>query len=213
MPTLKDPFLSQRGAIPPLALGVIVILVIGGIYFASQKPKVTQNNPVAEKNIQSTPTPIPAWETYQNRKYNYTIKYPKNWTVENLPSKDSSSIRLSDDQKTAFVLIDSIIGPSLEKTGEKEKVIDLLEGKLKNNTHLKINSFARSNEANLGGYLATGEETYDTKTVLFEERFIVSKNGRGLRMHSIYASDSAKINQPLTQEIMGSYKSIKQGGE
>ncbi len=200
--------LNQQGAIPPMILGVIGILVISGIYFASQKPKPSQPPPATVKT-QTTPTPAPAWETYKDSKYNYEIKYPKDWAVENLPSKDSSSIRLADNQKTAFVLIDSIIGPSLEKTGEKEKVIDLLEGKLKTNTHLKINSFARSNETGIGGYLATGEETYDSKTVLFEERFIVAKNGRGLRMHSIYASDSAKINKPITQEIMGSYKSIK----
>lgn len=207
MPILKVNF-SQQGSIPPLAL-VAIIIIIGGIYFTSQKPKAPQNTPGVVKTTQATPTPTPEWETYKDSKYNYTIKYPKNWAVENLPSQDSSSIRLADDQKTAFVLVDSIIGPSLEKTGEKEKVLDLLEGKLKTNTHLKINSFTRSNETDIGGYLATGEETYDNKTVLFEERFIVSKNGRGLRMHSIYASDSAKINRPVTQEIMGSYKTFK----
>lgn len=208
--------LNQKGFIPPIALAVIVIVLIGGFFLISKNNSSKSSTKIIEnENISPdvtpipSPTPSPEWETYNDEKYGYSIKYPQGWTVENLSSKDSSSIRLSDDQKTAFVLIDSIIGPSLEKTGEKEKVIDLLEGKLKTNTHIKINAFVRSNENDLGGYLATGEETYDNKTVLFEERFIVAKNGRGLRMHSIYASDSAKINKPLTQEIMGSYKSIK----
>lgn len=193
------PKINQKGVIPPLVLGIIAILVIGGIYFINQKPKTPQNT--------IAPSATSDWETYQNDQYEFSIQYPKNWTVENLPSdENNASIRLTNAEKSAFLLIDTIFGPSLEKTGEMEKVVKLLEGKLKTNTHLKIIGFNRSNENGKEGYTATGEETYNDKTVLFEERFTVSKDGRGLRMHSIYAPDSKETNKSVTQEIMGSFK-------
>ena len=201
------PKLNQKGIIPPLVLGIIAILIIGAVYFINQKSKTPQNTTSSEKSTQSTPDPTSDWKTYQDDKYDSTIKYPKNWTVENLPSDESTtSIRLTNADKSVFVLIDTIIGPSLENASELEKVVDLLEGKLKTNTHLKITGFNRFKENGKSGYIATGEETYDGKTVLFEERFTVSKNGRGIRMHSIYASSSKETNKPITQEIMSSFK-------
>lgn len=201
------PRFNQKGIISPIALGVVAILVIGGIYLINQKPKTSQNTTGSEKSTQNTPDPTSDWKTYQDDKYDFTVKYPKNWTIENLSSDENNgSIRLTNAEKSVFVLIDTIFGPSLEKTGEMGQVVDLLEGKLKTNTHLKILGFNRSNENDKEGYIATGEETYNDKTVLFEERFVVSKNGKGLRMHSIYASDSKDTNEPITQEIMGSYK-------
>lgn len=201
---------NQKGIISPITLGIITILVIGGIYFINQKtknPQNTTNN--TEKNTQDTSSATLGWETYQNDEYNFTIKHPKNWTVENLSSDENNgSIRLTNADKSIFVLIDFIIGPSLEKIGEMEKVVALMESKLRENTHLKINTFTKTTipQKDTRGYTATGEETYEGKTVLFEERFVVSKNGKGLRMHSIYAADSKDTYKSITQEIMGSYK-------
>lgn len=202
MPILEKFYLNQKGVIPPLALVIVTVIVIGSVYSFSQQTKNNQTTSPATKNTQSE------WKTYTDQKYGYTIKYPPQWTIENLDSNDTGSIRMTNPNKSVFVLIDFIIGPSLEKAGEMEKVVDLLENKLRKNTSLKINEFTKSiaQQKDTSGYTATGEETYNEKTVLFEERFVVSTNGRGLRMHSIYASDSKDINKPITQEIMGSFK-------
>lgn len=209
------PKYNQKGIIPILIPLVIGIIVITGIYLISKKPSnppttgtIPQNSPTAT----TTPTSTTQWKTYKAEKYGYSIKHPQNWVVEDLSSEGDQLIRIKDDQKSAFVLIETIIGPSLEKEGELEKVFIFLEDKLKKNTHLKINEFTKSTntiDKDIMGYIARGEETYSDKTVLFEERFQVGKNGRGIRFHSAYTPDSKEINQPITSAIINSFKAIK----
>lgn len=203
------PKYNQKGAIPLLIPLVIGIVVISGIYLISKKPNNTpatrttsQNSPIST----SAPTPAVQWETYKDEKYGYLLKHPKGWTVENLPSGNNRLIKVTAANKTGFVLIEGIAGPSLEKTGELEKVMNFLEDKLKKNTNLKIANLTRSNEDDMSGYLATGEETFDGKTVEFEEKFIVWKSGRGIRMHAAFSLDSKEINKPILSEIMTSFK-------
>ena len=141
-----------------------------------------------------------------DEKYGYTLKHPKGWIVENLSSENTRLTKVSDPDKSVFVLIEGIVGPSLEKEGELKKVLDLLEDKLKKNDKQKVANFTRSNEDDMSDYVASGQETYDDKTVEFEERFIVWKNGRGLRMHAAYAPDTKTVNKSITTEIMDSFK-------
>lgn len=197
---------NQKGAIPLLIPLIIGIVVIGGIFLV-QKPKTTPTSPPTTTN---SPTPDIQpdiqWETYTDEKYGYTLKRPKGWTVENLSSENNRLIKVMAENQTAFVLIEGIAGPSLEKTGELEKVMDLLEEKLRKNKDQTIGNITRTNENDMSGYLATGEETYEDKTVEFEERFIVWKSGRGLRMHAAFSPDSKQVNKPILSEIMTSFK-------
>lgn len=206
---------NQKGAIPLLIPIIIVSVIIGGIFLFSKKPnntlkvdKPTQNSPTTATNSASTAD----WKTYKAEKYGYLVQYPQNWTVEDLSSNGDQLIRLKDNEKSAFVLIETIVGPSLEKEGELEKVFSYLEDKLKNNTHLKVNEFTKStNKVNkdILSYIARGEETYDEKTVIFEERFQVGKNGKGIRMHRAYSSESKDINSAITAKIMLSFTATK----
>lgn len=203
---------SKKGAITLLVPIIIGAIIAGGVFLISKNSSTTSKTDLLQEktpNITNTVTATPPstvqWETYTDQKSGYSLKHPKGWKVENLPTENSRLIKVSDTDKTAFVLIEGIAGPNLEKEGELEKVMSFLEDKLKKDTHLKIDAFTRSNEKNMSGYLATGEQTYDNKTVEFEERFMVWKNGRGLRLHSGYAPETKEINKPITSEIMTSF--------
>ena len=173
--------LNQKGTTPFLVPLIIVAALIGGFFLISKNSTNTSEAPSA------SPSSSIQWETYKDEEGGYSLKLPKGWTVENLPIENTKLIKVTAEDKTAFVLIEGIVGPNLEKEGELEKVIDLLEDKLKKNSNIKINALTRLNENDMSGYLAIGEETYEGKTVEFEERFIVWKNGRGLRLDGAYS--------------------------
>ncbi len=200
---------NQKGNVPFLAIAIIGVVILGGSFLISKNSNNSQKISQTQGQKQNTISPEPSssiqWEIYKDEQYGYSLKRPAGWVVENMPSENSRLIKVTDPDKTTFVLIEGIAGPSLEKESELEKVMDLLEDKLKKNSNLKIATFTRSNEDNSSGYLATGEETFDNKTVAFEERFMVWKNGRGIRLHSGYAPDSKEINKPVTAEIMSSF--------
>ena len=213
--------LNQKGAIPFLVPLIIGALVIGGVFLISKNPKTVpktekpQQNPQTATNTKvatSTSTPTDSWKTYKVDKYGYSIKYPQSWVVDDLSSEGSQLIRVKDDQKSAFVLIETIIGPSLAKTGDLEQVLSYMEDKVRKNTHLKIAELkesANTVDKDIKGYVTRGEETYENKTILFEERFQVGKNGRGIRMHSAYTMDSKTINKPINDQIIASFKALK----
>lgn len=227
---------NQKGVIP-LVIAFIALVVIGGgiIGVKSGVLKLTaapsnSGSPVGPYDslpTKNTPTPSfsktlgssssskttakidSTWQTYKDTQ-GYSIKYPKGWTAESLSSNSNGSLaRVKDNNKTAFVLIETIIGPSLEKTGELEKVTKYMANKFKNDSHIKISTFRDFNKNGIGGYTASGELTYDNKTVLFEERFRVGKNGRGLRIQNAYTPDSKEVNQPTTSAIVNSFTSTK----
>lgn len=206
MLTLSD----QKGTLTPLVIAIIAIVLLGGIFLVSKNATNPQKTPQAQEQKRNTATSESSssveWETYKDKERGYSLKHPKGWIVENLPSENSRLIRVMDPDKSAFVLIEGIIGPSLEKEGELEKVIDLLEERLKKSTNIKTSTLTRLNEDDTSGYLALGQETYDEKTVEFEERFIVWKDGKGLRLHAGFAPNTKEINQPIASEIMSSFK-------
>lgn len=200
--------LAQKGLVPPLALAVIAIIVIGGIFLVTQKSDKPQSTDQKQTTTQQTPSTEAEWETYKDEQYGYSIKHPKGWTVENLDpgSQPKRLIRVASDDKTAFVLIEAFAGPSLEEEGVLEEVVKFMGEELKKNPNVRVTNFAQKTEGDVGGYLAKGEETYGDNTVVFEERFKVAKNGRSLRVHSAYTPDSKQINQPITAEIINSFK-------
>src|SRR3989344_1028147 len=206
---------NQKGAVPFLIPIIIGIIIIGGIILItsnSKKASKTENTRPAPQTTTDTSTssanqaaPL-VWKTYKDEERGYSIKHPEGWTVENLPAEDRQLIRVSDDAKSAFVLIEAFAGSSLEKEGELERVLDSLEDKFKQNTNLKITNFSKVEPKDgVGGYNAAGEETYGEKTVLFEEKMMVGKTGRSLRVHAAYHPDSKEINRPITTAIIKSF--------
>ncbi len=201
---------SQKGAIPLVAIAVIAIVAIGGIFLISknsgksQKPPQTQVKEQKSTAIETSPSV--QWETYKDEDRGYTLKHPEGWTVENLPAEGRQLIKVSDNAKSAFVLIEAFAGPSLDNEDKLSQVIDYLEEKLKKTPDLKITSFSRVEPKNgIGGYNAKGEEADGEKTVLFEEKMIVGTTGRSIRIHAAYHPDSEEINRPLTTEIINSF--------
>ncbi|MBI2601074.1 hypothetical protein HYW42_03910 [Candidatus Daviesbacteria bacterium] len=207
------PKLDQKGAVPPLAIAIIAVIVIGVIYFISQNSNNSQKNTQTQESKQDntdTPKPTTQWKTYKNEERGYSIKHPEGWTVENSSGQNSRIIKVTASDKTAFVIIEAIGGSRLA-AGETEKVAQLMEEKLKKDTNIKVASSNIKTEGDTSGYLAEGEyldegkEPPTEKKILFEERFKVAENGRGMRLHRAYTQITKEINQPITSEIIKSF--------
>lgn len=206
--------LNQKGAIPPLVLGVIAVLVIGGIFLLTQKSDKPQSTDQKQTIAQPTPSEKAdeesEWKTYKDEQYGYSIKHPAGWTVENVPSQNTRIIKVTSSDKLAFVMIEAIGGPTLENEEAVEEVVKYMEDKLRNNTELKVTGLSKKTEGATSGFIAQGEyvaekDTPEDQIIVFEERFLVAKNGRGLRIHSAYAKGTKETNAPITSEIIKSF--------
>ncbi len=202
MPTLLD----QKGVVPPVAIAVVAVVLIGGVFLVSQRSnQPPASNQEQETSNQQNSTKI-QWETYTDEQYGYSLKHPSGWVVENIDSQGTRLIKTASPDKTVFVIIEGIAGPALEDEKAMQEVVDYLEDELKSKENYKVTASSKVTEGGLSGYIAEGENAGTGITTLFEERFMVAKNGQGLRMHTEYSIDSKEINKPITQEIMASFK-------
>lgn len=86
--------MNQKGFIAPPLLALIAILVLGGgAYVYVQKKQA--NPPVTANSTAQTAT----WNTHKNTKYNYEIKYPDTWMLDNGATGELSA---PDQPRTHF---------------------------------------------------------------------------------------------------------------
>lgn len=103
---------NNKGYILPIFGIIILILVIaGGVYYLrtlrnkpqSQNPVVTSETPTP--SLLPKPDSLADWKTYENEKYEYTLKYPATFTykeeVLNPPDIFLMSTQFQDPTQTA----------------------------------------------------------------------------------------------------------------
>ena len=96
--------ISQKGFISPLLALITFLLIGGGAYVYMQKNQTNQpviGNialPQATSTAQTPNSQTTDWKTYSNTKYNYSIKYPKDFyiTFDSFPENQSQSFWLSN---------------------------------------------------------------------------------------------------------------------
>ncbi|OGI66293.1 hypothetical protein A3A95_01840 [Candidatus Nomurabacteria bacterium RIFCSPLOWO2_01_FULL_39_18] len=95
---------NQKGFASLVLIGVLVVLVaIGGYFAVSKKPNNQQTSDVS--------TPIPEdWKTYTNELYGFEFKYPEDlYFQENPPYVGESGTQPSDDGSIRFIRPDSSV--------------------------------------------------------------------------------------------------------
>lgn len=107
--------LSNKKLIARVAIkAVIIIAIIIGGYFWQQKQIESALNEIPEEN-QSTQNQIYKnqgekkdetlqWQTYENKKYKYSINYPGNMSVDNPPAEEAQWVSISRNDPAGLLL-------------------------------------------------------------------------------------------------------------
>lgn len=65
-----------------ILIALIFFVIAGGVYLRKTPPPPTPPNSSEEGTTTST-DPTAGWETYSNKTYGYSFKYPSDWSTEN----------------------------------------------------------------------------------------------------------------------------------
>lgn len=206
------PKLDSKGVAQIFIFAAIGVVVIIGLVLLSNSKKSSNSKSasqqIAETNASPSTKSEVVWEDYKDEG-GYSLKKPQEWIVENSSENNTKLIKISSPDKSASVLIEAIAGPALSSQEELDKVVDQLEEKLKNDPKYKVDQFSKKSGEGISGYSANGEigpsDNPDQK-ILFEDIFLIAKNGRGLRRHAIYAAINKDRDRAVVTEIMKSFK-------
>lgn len=201
----------KQAGIAPLAIIVIVGLVVGGAVFlsrgASNKPApqqpATQQQPQSSQSGQQVEA---GWETYKSQQYGYTVKIPKGWKVTDTPSETSREISIVHPGAQSLVMITALKDEKLKDINYLKDSIKAFKEKLeKDPATLQLAKFEDKVEGNTGGFIAIGEEKREGVNWYFEQRGLLSTNGRVLLFHGAAQSNVYKEYKDIITEIIKSF--------
>lgn len=128
---VEHPVNSQRGKLPIILGGLVLLLVVGGgaYYLGTQKNQTSsslnqQTNPSPtismESMKQTSPSPTSKltvnneMKTYNNAKYGYSLNYPHDWDVKEFPASNGqievtsfNPTKVTDRLSAVFVSVSS----------------------------------------------------------------------------------------------------------
>jgi len=141
---------------------------------------------------------------YSSSEYGYFLSHPLGWSVENVPSKTHREIKVKDPKGVAFVLIAAHIDPNISSTTDLEGAISSRESAIKSSVN--VDNFEKSVQGEVGGYLATGSETFNGITVNFQERGLFGTTGKILLFHGAVVPEYMNNYGAAITQIIDSFK-------
>ena len=116
-----------------ITLGVIAVVVGIGAWMlmfrhssdtvktaGSESSKTTTATPVSSPEKNATPAPTPAWKTYTNSTFGFSVEYPSNWTVH----QDKEFVGFKSDEWVNDKIQGDTITVSTFKNVSKEKILE-----------------------------------------------------------------------------------------
>ena len=85
---------SQKGFISPLLLALVALLLAGGgayVYVQNKQVKQSEtvNSTTATSTAQTSDVQTADWKTYTNTRFGFEVKYPSDWSGNQLGNKDA----------------------------------------------------------------------------------------------------------------------------
>lgn len=88
----------KKNGFAPIIILVIVILGVVGYFGYKGFPLKHQLVNIFSPSPSTVSSPTATWKTYINTKYNYSIKYPDNWTFREFPdTQTGAGFRLANE--------------------------------------------------------------------------------------------------------------------
>lgn len=142
------------------------------------------------------------WETFKSDQYGYSIQHPKGWTVKDNSTENSRQIYVYEPNKRAYLKIDAYSDDRINSTETMKSAVSSFKQRMEEEPDLTVKEFKESIEGEVGGYIATGEQKIGDEVYLFENRGLVSANGRMLIFHRTVIKDAfAELDETLSKII------------
>jgi len=145
-----------------------------------------------------------AWISYSSQDYGYSLGHPEGWSVSDVPADDHREIKVMDPAGRAFVLISAYQDPSINSVENVEIAISYREEAV--NVNGTVDKFESGIEGEVGGYLATGTETFNDFTVKFQERGLFGTNGKILLFHGVVVPEYMSQYSSVVTKIIESFQ-------
>ena len=147
------------------------------------------------------------WKTYTSDEYGYTVMVPADWKVTDTPSKTSRETSITHPQGKALVLITALKDDNLKDITYMKDSIAQFKEKLENDSAtLKLDTFNEQTDGNIRAFIATGLERRGGADWVFEQRGMLSTNGRVLLFHGAAQSAVSTAYTDVVSEIIEIFK-------
>lgn len=142
------------------------------------------------------------WETYNNDQYGYSVQHPKGWLPKDYSSETTRQIYVYEPNKRAYVKVDAYKEDKLDSPEAMKSIIQAFKERITSEQGMTLKQFNESIEGEVGGYIASGEQEAGEEVFLFENRALLSTNGRVLIFHRSVSKEAfSELDETLDKII------------
>lgn len=181
---------------------LLIPLVLIGIGLLTTIPALLSKKTAPTSSESSIPSD---WKTFRQEQYGYTIRHPQDWQAIDESTENSRQLRVIENNKNASVKINSYIDEAMTSEERVKQGIALFKDRLYSEPGLTVKQYADDFEDRVGGWIARGEQVINGQTFIFENRGLLSDNGRVLIFHSNYRADKADQYTTIVPLIVSSF--------
>ena len=212
---------AQKGIAPLLILVIVGTAIAAAVVIFNKPFNKSKNSPPAEQQVQQNQTsnqpsaqeqPVGqgqevGWETYRSDEYGYTVEIPKGWNVSDTPSENSRETTIIHPGAQALVLITALKDEGLSDLDYMRDSMAEFKEKLENDpATLQLAKFESDIQGNVGGFIGIGEEYRSEVNWYFEQRGLLSTNGRVLLFHGAAQSNVYQEYEDIISHIIESFR-------
>lgn len=151
---------------------------------------------------------VKEWSIYQNEKYGYAVKYPKEWPLD-YSELSGAALQIIGPKQEVLVIVSTADDNRLTKKGGYELVMEDIENAFARDLKIKVDFFERlpsNNKFLVGGYSARGTISgNEGRTFRFKEFGFFTSSGRAFSIIANIESDKTDKYGDVADEIIKSF--------
>jgi hypothetical protein len=169
-----------------IIIGIAVALVAALIFVPKLFPE-------------SSPPDASGLQTFQSKKFGFSVKHPQGWTVNESNFAEKQEIIISERSKNASVKINAYKDSSLDSEEAVRSAMQRFKQEMDNDPNVVVSQFKTDFQNEIGGHILIGQQIIDGENYDFQNRGLLSTNGRLILFHGVVKQDLA--NQELKDAI------------
>jgi hypothetical protein len=146
------------------------------------------------------------WKKHKNDEYGYSVRFPREWEIEERNTDGGGSMKISGPNKETYVVIGAYKNEALKEEGGLEKAVADKEMELKGDSSYQLSNYVSSVEGTRAGYMATGRTKMGDKEMAFLEKGLYGSFGKVLLMHAAVVPERLGEYESVVSGVMDSFE-------